>query len=152
MRRLLLIITILSVSFCLNGIAYAEDFTYASLQGNYSIKLDKGPKILGMGVCATDENGNLTGTGSLSFPAPFGQSEILTLSFEGSFELNPDGTGTIPHTGTTSEGVTADFMADFVITDAEVVDGVKMAKEIFFITKSRFQGYPGTATLRRLPD
>ena len=153
MKKLLLTLTIISVSLCLNGLAFTEGFTVESIQGNYAFQATLGPKVIFLGAGTADGDGNISATGTGSFPAPFGERQIVTGSFEGTVEVNPDGTGVMPHTRT-FEGInTVAFVADFAIMQAEVVDGVKLATEIFgTVGSGAYQGHPLIYTLKRLPD
>ncbi len=59
----------------------------------------------------------------------------------------------MPHTRT-FEGInTVAFVADFVIMEAEVVEGLKLATEIVGSVRSgAYQGNPLILTMKRLPD
>ena len=149
MKKLLVMLIVLCISLGLNGFVYAQDFTNESLQGKYAIKANISPRIVGMGVATVDENGNATVSGTINMPALFDRREISTISMEATIEVNPDGTGIATYVNGSSE----DSVADFVIMEAEVVDGVKLATEIFAVDReSGVLGFPSTFIYRRLPD
>ena len=148
MKKLLLTLTILSVSFCLSEFAYAEGFTNASLQGNYAFTGSAGSKAVVLGVATADGNGN--------FSAPVIQrvwnKQRAEVTLEGTYSVNEDGSGTMTATLAGDSGEDAVGEADFVIKRAEVVDGVKLATEIFAVQDIGFLGNPATFTGTRLPD
>jgi hypothetical protein len=149
MKKLLVTLIILSISLSLNGLVYAQDFTNESLQGKYAVKASISPRIVGMGVATVDENGNLTVSGTINGPALFDRRTVSTISIEATLDVNPDGTGIATYVNGSSE----DPGADFVIMEAEVVDGVKLAIEIFGVDRSSVVlGFPSTFIYRRLPD
>ena len=79
---LILALIILSISWCINGLVYAQDFTNESLQGKYAVKASISPKIVGMGVATVDENGNLTVSGMINRPALFDRRAVSTISIQ----------------------------------------------------------------------
>jgi hypothetical protein len=86
-------------------------------------------------------------------PALLGRRSVSTLSFAGTLEVNPDGTGTASFTSTHEDGSSEASVADFVILEAEVVDGVKLATEVFAVNRSSgLLGFPITYIYKRLPD
>ena len=149
MKQLLLTLIILSISLSINVLVYAQDFTNESLQGKYAVKASISPRIVGMGVATVDENGNLTVSGTINRPALFDQREVSTISIEATLEVNPDGTGIATYVNGSPE----DSGVDFVIMEAEVVGGVKLATEIFGVDRSSgVLGFPSTFIYKRLPD
>ena len=153
MKKVLLVLTALTVVSFLSGVIYAADFTKASLQGKFAIQVSASPRIVGMGVATLDESGNLTGTGSINMPALLGRRSVSTISLAGILEVNPDGTGTASFTSTHEDGSSEASVADFVILEAEVVDGVKLATEVFAVNRSSgLLGFPITYIYKRLPD
>jgi hypothetical protein len=71
---------------------------------------------------------------------------------EGTYTVNANGTGTM--TGTISDEVseTPEQTLDFVIMQAEVINGVKLATEIFLVQRSLIVANPPAFTYKRLPD
>lgn len=145
MRKLLLTLTILSISFFLNGPAYAQEFTNESIQGNYALNGSAGSKIVVMGVGSADGNGNMTA----SFIQRAFNNQRFTLEGVFTYTVNADGTGSM--TGMAPDE-NAEGTADIVIMQAEVIDGVKLATEIFAVQDVGFLGNPVTFTVKRLPD
>jgi hypothetical protein len=153
MKKVLLVVSALTVVSFLSSVIYAADFTKASLQGKFAVKVSASPRIVGMGVATIDENGNLTGTGTMNVPALLNRRLVGTVSIAATIEVNPDGTGTGSFTATYEDGSSEAGLADFVIMEAEVVDGVKLATEIFIVNRSSgLLGYPITYIYKRLPD
>jgi hypothetical protein len=128
-------------------------FDNRSLDGIYaSVGNGVGGKSPGAGVgfVIYDGKGNSTG--------PFTQNRQGNTFFErifqvfdfsnGTYKVNNDGTGTV----TPSETVGAE--ADFVITKANVVDGIIIAEEIFFVTRGLgpLDGNLGTVVSTRIGD
>ena len=147
------IILITIVCLLMPFLSYALDFTKESFQGNYAGKASISPKVVGMAVGTADGNGNFTVSGTISAPSLFGQRVISTISMEAALDVNPDGTGIVSYTATYEDGSSEDSVADFVVMEAKVVDGVKVATEIFIVDRtSGFLGFPATFIYKRLPD
>ena len=101
---------------------FAQGFTVESFQGNYAFQATLGPKVIFLGAGTADGYGNISATGTGTFPALFGEREVIKGRCEGTLEVNPDGTGVMPHTRT-FEGINTRLfacVADFVIMEAEV--------------------------------
>jgi len=153
MKKVILVLNALTVVSFLSGVIYAADFTKASLQGKFAIQVSASPRIVGIGVATLDESGNLTGTGSINMPALLGRRSVSTIALAGTLEVNTDGTGTASFTSTYEDGSSDASVADFVIMEAEVVDGIKLATEIYGVNRSSgLLGYPITYVYKRLPD
>ena len=148
MKKLLLTLTILSVTFFLNGLVYSQEFTNESFQGNYAFSGFAGPKVVYLGVEVADGDGNLIG--SAINHRTWGRRIELTL--EGTYTVNADGTGVV--TGTLSDEADEEPAEqwDFVIMQAEVVDGVKLATEIYMVDRIGIRGNPVRFFCKRLPD
>jgi hypothetical protein len=106
-------------------------YTLASLEGTYAVLGTYGANVaLALGVRHLDGRGNLTGTFVLNEPTPgstTGARTIVTGNQVGTYTVNCDGTGVITRTVTTSNGITATQMDDFVITKATIRDGQLIA-------------------------
>jgi hypothetical protein len=106
-------------------------YTLASLEGTYAVLGTYGANVaLALGVRHFDGRGNLTGTFVLNEPTPgstTGARTIVTGNQVGTYTVNCDGTGVITRTVTTSNGITATQMDDFVITKATIRDGQLIA-------------------------
>ena len=102
-------------------------YNLASLQGQYALIGTYGANVAkAFGMRYFDGDGNLTGTFVLNEPTPgstTGARTIVTGAQTGTYTVNCDGTGVITTMLTTSTGVTATQMYDFVITGAIVKDG-----------------------------
>ena len=74
--------------------AHAENgYTNLSLKGTFGFTIQGvagGPIVSGYGLLAADGNGGVTGTETLQLPGG-----MLRRSFQGSYVVNPDGTGTM---------------------------------------------------------
>ena len=146
MRRLLLILTVLSVSFCLNGLAYAQGFTNESFQGNYAFSGGAGTRTVVFGVGFADGEGNYSGP---AIQRVGGRKYEVNL--EGTYTVNADGTGIMTGTITEEAGTVHEGELDFVIMQAEIVNGVKLATEIFIVQRLPLVN-PPAFTYKRLPD
>lgn len=75
--------------------AHAENgYTNAALQGTLGFSLQgtlgAGAPVAGYGILVADGNGGLSGTETIQSPAG-----LITRTFQGSYVINPDGTGTL---------------------------------------------------------
>ncbi len=106
-------------------------YTLASLKGTYAAVGTYGANVaLAFGVRHFDGEGNLAGTFTLNEPTPgstTGGRTIITGTQMGTYTVNCDGTGVFTRTLTTSNGITATQMDDFVITKATMRDGKLIA-------------------------
>jgi hypothetical protein len=106
-------------------------FTNASLRGEYAYTLlgHGGPlPQAGLGVMSYDGAGRFTGNATVNIPgAAWGERTFVSAPFVRPYTVNADGTGTATPPGE------SDIV--FVITRAEVVDGVKLGTEVFFIVR-----------------
>ena len=109
-------------------------FTNASFTGNYAFTLvgDGGfsPEA-GLGVINYDGLGRASGTATVNLPDPPGSSSLnrksVTTPFDSAYAMDPDGIGIVTTAGQSD--------ARFVVTQAEWVNGVKVAREAFFVVR-----------------
>jgi hypothetical protein len=146
MKKLLLTLIILSVSFCLNGVVYAQEFTNESFQGNYAFSSSSGGRAVVFGVNFADGNGNASGPAVQRVGG-----RRYEVNLEGTYTVNADGTGIMTGTISDEAGTSPEQTLDFVIMQAEVVNGVKLATEIFVVQRLPL-GPPPAFTYKRLPD
>jgi len=109
-------------------------YTLASLKGNYGGVGTYGANVAkAFGVRTYDGNGNLSGTFVLNEPtagSTTGARTIVTGTQAGTYTVNCNGTGQFTRTLSTSNGITATQVDDFVITGAIVLNGVLVATTI----------------------
>lgn len=107
------------------------EFTNASLKGDYAYTLigEGGPfPQSGLGIMTYDGEGRFTGTATVNLPgAAFGERQFVSAPFVRPYAVNPDGTGTATPPGESDIA--------FVISEADVVDGLKLGKEVLFIVR-----------------
>lgn len=106
-------------------------FTNASLKGEYAYTLlGHGGAVpqAGLGLMTYDGEGRFTGNATVNLPGrSYGERAFVSAPFVRPYAVNSDGTGTATPPGE------SDIV--FVITKADVVDGVKLGKEVFFIVR-----------------
>lgn len=106
-------------------------FTNASLKGEYAYTLlGHGGAVpqAGLGLMNYDGKGRFTGNATVNLPGrSYGERAFVSAPFVRPYTVNADGTGTATPPGE------SDIV--FVITKADVVEGVKIAKEVFFIVR-----------------
>jgi hypothetical protein len=115
-----------------------QEFTNASFEGNYAFTIvgDGGfsPEA-GLGVINYDGLGHAPGTAIINLPDPPGSSSLkrqsVTTPFDSTYSVEPDGIGLLHHEPTTP----GQSDVRFVVTQAEWVNGVKVAKEAFFVAR-----------------
>jgi hypothetical protein len=146
-----------SLSF--NGVAHAQVFTKESFQGTYASRSIGGANDNAViGMVTSDGNGNFTGSGIYNSPAPFGKRRVIPITFTGTYNVNEDGTATCIFTFTTTDGLSTEVNVDWIVMQAEVIDGVKMATEIYGLGRegqTLLEGKLGGLTIfhaKRLPD
>ena len=126
------------------------EFTNASLRGEYAYALiGRGGPLpqAGLGLMSYDGAGRFTGTATVNLPGrTWGDRSFVTAPFVRPYTVNSDGTGTATPPGESDIA--------FVITRAEVVDGVKLGTEVFFIVRelNPSTGNLLTGTITRLSD
>lgn len=133
-------------------------FTNASLRGEYAYTLlGRGGPLpqAGLGVMSYDGVGRFTGNVTLNIPgvAWGDRSFFVSAPFVRPYTVNADGTGQREDDDATA-GLTGESGTVFVITKAEVVDGVKLGTEVFFIVREldRSTGNLLTGVMTRLSD
>jgi hypothetical protein len=106
-----------------------------------------------------DGNGNITGSGITNAPALLSfRRNVIPGTFSGTYDINPDGTGTFTLTVTIGDGLSSTEHINMVVMRAEVVDGIKLITEGFGASLEGTKpilGKPGgmvTFTATRLPD
>lgn len=129
-------------------------FSLASIVGTYantSYGQGGSHPVAGIGIFISYGNGNTEASTSHNIPSDdpsegYGARMFKTTPTGGTYTMNPDGTG---NTYTESGGMT-----DFVITKAKVINGIKVAEEIFFVPQMILfnTGNFNTAIAKKLPD
>jgi hypothetical protein len=135
-------------------------FTVASLQGDYAVVGNYGANVaIAFAIRHLDGNGNLTATFVVNEPtagSTTGARTIVTGTQVGTYTVNCDGTGVITRVLTTSTGVTANQMDDFVITGAVSTLGGFIATTVVDAQRTPSAIVAGgiflTRTWTRLPD
>lgn len=130
-------------------------FSLASIKGTYSgIGFAWGGRaaISGTGFITYDGKGNTHASNTQSFPgATFGERVFYTYDTPaGTYTVNEDGTGTI----VSAQEYQIGAVADLVITKSQVLDGVKVAQEYFFILRDLLPtgGLATSVIYKREPD
>ena len=117
-------------------------FSLASVVGTYantSYGQGGSHPVAGVGIFTSDGNGNTEASTNHNIPDPskgYGARMFEATPIGGTYTVNPDGTG---NTYTFTGGST-----DFVITKAKVINGIKVAKEIYFIPTTLLLNTTGT--------
>lgn len=125
-------------------------FTNASLKGAYAYTLlgQGGPvPQAGLGLMNYDGEGQFTGSATVNLPGrAYGERAFVSAPFVRPYTVNADGTGTATPPGE------SDIV--FVITKVDVVEGVKLGKEVFFIVReiNPATGNLLTGVITRLSD
>jgi hypothetical protein len=121
----------LSVTSMLEESAWAErdvEFTNASIQGDYAsfgIGVGGTSPNASAGMLTFDGKGSVTGTEYLNQPGfSFPERRYDVLPLEGTYEVDPRGTGVILGKGTDK------LLFRFQIAKATLIDDIKMAREI----------------------
>lgn len=125
-------------------------FSNASLKGNYAYTLLGlgGPlPQAAVGLMNYDGKASFSGTAIVNLPGPtFGARAFVTAPFVRPYTVNPDGTGTATPPGESDIA--------FVITKADRVGDIKVAREVFFIVRelNPVTGNLVTGVIKKLPD
>jgi len=125
-------------------------FSNASLKGNYAYTLlgQGGPlPQAAVGLMNYDGKASFSGTAIVNLPGPtFGARAFVTAPFVRPYTVNPDGTGTATPPGESDIA--------FVITKADLVGDIKVAREVFFIVRelNAVTGNLLTGVIKKLPD
>jgi hypothetical protein len=134
----------------------SEDFTNASFYGSYATVATYGANVARLlGIGHPDGKGNTHGTGIVNVPGPNGTRVIVSISYEGTYTVSPEGFGVVHYVVTLPNGTTALTDIDFLATKAKMIRGRKVITE--FATAQRepssvFNGEFVVHTGTRLPD
>jgi hypothetical protein len=120
------------------GVSVAQDdaqcYNLASLNGTYGTVATYGSNVaVALAVRHYDGKGNFTATFIVNQPDPTsttGGRKLVTGTNVGTYTVNCDGTGVVHKSTTTSNGITANSVDDFVITAATVKGGQLIATTI----------------------
>lgn len=143
--------------------APAPCYTLESLKGSFTIIGHYGAQVaIALTKASFDGKGNMTATFVVNEPTPgstTGQRTLVNGSQTGTYTVNCDGTGVVNRFVTTSSGVTATVVSDFVITHAvrsPSEDGVLIATELKDAQRTPSAIVPGgiflTRSYTRVPD
>jgi steroid delta-isomerase-like uncharacterized protein len=128
-------------------------FSNASIQGHYALiaSVNEGA---GIGSCWMDGKGNYTCSITLNVPDGEGGRAIVPLESAGTYQINPDGTGTVQEVVTMADGATEEFVRDLVITEAEAAGPYVVATTVNATSRQSGDGSGAleTSQLTRLPD
>jgi hypothetical protein len=125
-------------------------FTNASLKGKYAYTLlghSGAVPQAGLGLMTYDGEGRFSGSATVNLPGrSYGERAFVSAPFVRPYSVNADGTGTATPPGE------SDIV--FVITKADVVEGVKLGQEVFFIVReiNPVTGNLLTGVITRLSD
>ncbi|WP_146136488.1 hypothetical protein [Aphanothece hegewaldii] len=125
-------------------------FTNASLKGKYAYTLTgHGGRVsqLGLGIMNYDGEGSFSGNAIVNLPGETnGKRVFVTAPFVRPYNINADGTGIATPPGE------SDVL--FIITKAQVDDGIKVAQEAFFIVNqiNPITGNLLTGEMTKLPN
>jgi len=128
-----------------------EEFANTSLQGIYAVAgagWGGRASMASIGTIRFDGKGHASGLMRQSVPGEtFGERQLIEFPFEGSYQVNADGSGT-----TLSMG--GKFETRLAITRTEIVDGSRAAQEFSLMAKDLepSTGSLNLATATRLPD
>ncbi len=135
-------------------------FSAASLQGYYAVIGTYGANVaVAFGVRYFDGNGNFTGSFTLNAPtagSATGERTVSTGTQKGTYTVNCDGTGTFTRVTTSSLGITATLVDDFLITGASQGFYQLVATSLSDAQRSPSALMPGgvflTRSFTRMPD
>lgn len=106
-------------------------YSQASICGDYAAIATYGANIArALGTESFDGKGSLSGSAIANQPGPNTTRSLTSIGLDGTYSVNPDGTGKMMLTITLPSGATANVTEDFVITKVKVIDGVEIATEI----------------------
>jgi hypothetical protein len=109
----------------------SQPYGLASLEGDYGVVGTYGANVARLlGSYHADGRGNLGGTATVNLPGGAGSRVVVSISFEGTYTINDDGSGVIYFTVSLPGGATSPVTLDLVITKAKFIDGVKVATEL----------------------
>ena len=108
-----------------------EEWSLASLNGDYGLVGTYGAHVaLLVGTFVADGQGNLSGSGRVNLPGPGGQRVLVPISFEGTYTVETDGTGTAVTSVLLPNGARVPSTTDFVFTKSTRLRGVRIAAEL----------------------
>ena len=116
-------------------------FSTASLTGAYSTQEQgDGSVSAGLGVVRYDGTGKTTRRVLVNAPAENGSRRTLVFESEGTYSLNPDGTGTATYTNIISAGGMTTVTFDLVVTGTQSTwspgrGGNRTATELFAVQR-----------------
>jgi hypothetical protein len=106
-------------------------YSLRNICGDYGAVAVYGANIArALGTETFDGRGNLTGSAIANQPGPNSTRTVTSIGLEGTYSVNPDGTGKMLLTVTLPVGPPATVTEDFVITKTKMIDGVEIASEI----------------------
>ncbi len=134
-----------------------EAYSEASLRGDYGVTATYGANVArALGTQVFDGHGNLNGSAIVNQPGANGARIIVSITFTGSYTVNSNGTGTMSLSIILPGGRTANAKEDFVITRANIREGVPLATEIVDAQEQPSTVIPGgvfvTHTYTRRPN
>jgi hypothetical protein len=131
-------------------------FTNASLHGPYAVVGSGGNHTAAsIGIETYDGQGNFTRTLRLNEQAAGRSREVVTITGQGTYHVQPNGMGTAEIINTLPDGSTFTSELDFVITRATTASprGAKVATEVFSILRETgIAASLVTFVLTRLPE
>ena len=131
-------------------------YSVTSFRGDYAVVGTYGASVARLiGTYHADGNGNIKGTATVNIPGPGLERVVVSISYQGTYTMNDDGTGVIYFTVVDPSGATAPATLDFVIAKAEYIRGVKVATEITSVQRepsSVVDGQFVTHVSTRRPD
>ena len=133
------------------------DYSLTSLSGSYAFVGTYGDHVAAnLGVVVFDGLGSAEGSILVNQPGVNGSREIVNVTVDATYSVNPNGTGTIEFVVTFPDGHTAEVTEDFVITVSERRGRTLLATSIFEAQQQPSVVISGTVfvvhTLTRLPD
>lgn len=134
-------------------------FSNASLKGRYAFLNVVTTLAASFGTFTFDGDGNAiagSAIGNTIIRNPAGQfaSLVFPFPFTGTYSLNPDGLGHVVFEATLPDGSTQTSTWDFVVLEAEKINGRTIATELRAIQRERDQNTAafGQAIVKRLGD
>jgi hypothetical protein len=122
-------------------------YSNASFQGRYGFSIIYGPRVAtGVGVAISDGRGKFYGIQKLNLAGQF-----IPFTFEGTYEVFADGTGTATVTLTAPDGTVRPGTFDYVVLQALDAGTVKLATELQGLDRTPQDGYYGVSWFKRLP-
>jgi hypothetical protein len=106
-------------------------YSLRSICGDYGAVATYGANVArALGTESFDGKGNLTGSAIANQPGPNSTRTLTSIGLNGSYSVNPEGTGKMLLTVTLPGGAQANVIEDFVITKTKLIDGIEIAAEI----------------------